>query len=85
MSANTKYTPAPQEDPDANYAQPPPSYQAESSSAQDQERLFSGPRSSEDNLPDDFKVGQYFAARIAVTEISARSLPPTSFAVSSSC
>ncbi len=57
MSANTKYTPAPQEDPDvANYAQPPPSYQAESSSAQDQQFLFGGPRSSEDNIPDDFKV-----------------------------
>lgn len=57
MSANVKYTPAPQEDPDANYTQPPPSYQAESSSAQDQERLFGGPRSSEDNVPDDFKFG----------------------------
>ncbi|KAG7291412.1 hypothetical protein NEMBOFW57_001431 [Staphylotrichum longicolle] len=57
MSANVKYTPAPQEDPDVNYTQPPPSYQAESSSAQDQERLFGGPRSSEDNLPDDFKFG----------------------------
>ncbi|KAL2136558.1 hypothetical protein VTI74DRAFT_3103 [Chaetomium olivicolor] len=59
MAANTKYTPAPQEDPDAhlNYTQPPPSYQAASSSAQDQDRLFGGPRSSEDNIPDDFKFG----------------------------
>jgi len=57
MSANVKYTPAPQEDPDLNYTQPPPSYQAESSSAQDQERLFGAPRSSEDNVPDDFKFG----------------------------
>lgn len=52
------YTAAPQQDPDAHleYTQPPPSYQAESSAAQDQERLFGGPRSSEDNVPDDFKV-----------------------------
>ncbi|KAK3311586.1 inhibitor of apoptosis-promoting Bax1-domain-containing protein [Chaetomium strumarium] len=57
MSANVKYTPAPQEDPDLNYTQPPPSYQAESSSAQDSDRLFAGPRSSEDNIPDDFKFG----------------------------
>ncbi|AEO61158.1 hypothetical protein MYCTH_110042 [Thermothelomyces thermophilus ATCC 42464] len=57
MSANVKYTPAPQEDPEHLYTQPPPSYQAESSSAQDQERLFGGPRSSEDNIPDDFKFG----------------------------
>jgi FtsH-binding integral membrane protein len=68
MSANTKYTPAPQEDPDvANYAQPPPSYQAESSSAQDQQFLFGGPRSSEDNIPDDFKFGGSVAE--ATTEI----------------
>ncbi|KAL2173586.1 inhibitor of apoptosis-promoting Bax1-domain-containing protein [Thermothelomyces heterothallicus CBS 202.75] len=57
MSANVKYTPAPQEDPEHLYTQPPPSYQAENSSAQDQERLFGGPRSSEDNIPDDFKFG----------------------------
>ncbi|KAK4237882.1 inhibitor of apoptosis-promoting Bax1-domain-containing protein [Achaetomium macrosporum] len=57
MSANVKYTPAPQEDPELSYTQPPPSYQAESSSAQDQDRLFGGPRSSEDNIPDDFKFG----------------------------
>lgn len=56
MSTNVKYTPAPQEDPELNYTQPPPSYQAESSSAQDQERLFGSPRNSEDNVPDDFKV-----------------------------
>ncbi|EAA35821.1 UPF0005-domain-containing protein [Neurospora crassa] len=64
-----KYTPAPQEDPDAHlyYPQPPPSYQAtaESSAANavlgDQARLFSGaPRSSQDDdhdIPDDFKFG----------------------------
>lgn len=59
MSGTAKYTPAPQEDPDAHvdYTQAPPSYQAESSAAQDQERLSGAPRSSEDNIPDDFKVG----------------------------
>ncbi|KAL2150128.1 hypothetical protein VTH82DRAFT_7804 [Thermothelomyces myriococcoides] len=58
MSANVKYTPAPQEDPELLYTQPPPSYQAEfSSSAQDHQRLYGGPRSSEDNIPDDFKYG----------------------------
>lgn len=60
MSATTKYTAAPQHDPDEAsshvYTQAPPSYQAEGSSADDEERLFSGPRSSEDNVPDDFKV-----------------------------
>ncbi|KAK4133535.1 UPF0005-domain-containing protein [Trichocladium antarcticum] len=59
MSGTAKYTPAPQEDPDAHvdYTQAPPSYQAESSAAQDQERLAGAPRSSEDNIPDDFKFG----------------------------
>lgn len=60
--SNTKYTPAPQEDPDhvpagPAYSQAPPSYQA----ADDEARLFAGgdglPRSSEDNVPDDFKFG----------------------------
>ncbi|CAP67211.1 uncharacterized protein PODANS_1_22240 [Podospora anserina S mat+] len=59
MASTAKYTPAAQEDPDAHlYTQPPPSYQAESSSAQDNAALFGGaPRSSEDNIPDDFKFG----------------------------
>lgn len=58
MASTAKYTPAPQEDPE-QYTQPPPSYQAEPSSAADQERLFSGvPRTSDDgDLPDDFKFG----------------------------
>ncbi len=59
MAANTKYTQAPQADPDeeaGSYTQAPPSYQAESSTATDEARLFGGPRSSEDNIPDDFKV-----------------------------
>ncbi|KAG6367412.1 hypothetical protein INS49_001601 [Diaporthe citri] len=53
--------PAPQQDPDdvpagPAYSQAPPSYQA----ADDEARLFAGegvPRSSEDNVPDDFKFG----------------------------
>jgi hypothetical protein len=67
--SNAKYTPAPQQDPDAVYAPPaaaspshefdqfsqaPPSYQ------DDEARLFAGEgaaRSSEDNIPDDFKFG----------------------------
>lgn len=58
---NAKYTPAPQQDPDdvpagPAYSQAPPSYQA----ADDEARLFAGEgatRSSEDNVPDDFKFG----------------------------
>ncbi|KAK3337789.1 inhibitor of apoptosis-promoting Bax1-domain-containing protein [Cercophora scortea] len=63
MASTAKYTAAPQEDPDA-YTQAPPSYQAAASSTaaadDDQARLFGGagaPRSSEDNIPDDFKFG----------------------------
>lgn len=66
--SNAKYTPAPQEDPD--YAAPaagpafsqqaPPAYQ-QAAAADDEARLFAGgdgvPRSSEDNVPDDFKFG----------------------------
>lgn len=56
MASTAKYTAAPQDDPDA-YTQPPPSYQAESSSAQDDALLFGGaPRNSEGEVPDDFKV-----------------------------
>jgi len=57
MASTAKYTAAPQQDPDLEYTQPPPSYQAESSAANDEARLFGGPRSSEDNVPDDFKFG----------------------------
>ncbi len=72
MASATKYTRAPQEDPE-DYTQPPPSYQAESSSANDQERLFGGaPRSSEDNVPDDFKVSSYSRPR---PEAVATALP----------
>lgn len=60
--SNAKYVPAPQEDPDnaPSYSQAPPTYQAEAEAAgaaSDEARLFGGPRSSEDNLPDDFKFG----------------------------
>lgn len=59
MASHTKYQAAPTQDPDEGvWAQPPPSYQA-GSSARDEERLFGGgeARSSEDNIPDDFKFG----------------------------
>ncbi|KAK7740757.1 hypothetical protein SLS53_005225 [Cytospora paraplurivora] len=67
--SDTKYTPAPQQDPDdvlttpagpANapaFNQAPPSYQA---LAADEARLFAGEgsaRSDDDNIPDDFKFG----------------------------
>jgi hypothetical protein len=63
MSSNTKYSPAPQRDSlddTTLYSQAPPSY-AEPSSSNDQDALLGGPRSSEDNIPDDFKVcgGRY--------------------------
>ncbi|SPO00204.1 related to C-term. of A.nidulans regulatory protein (qutR) [Cephalotrichum gorgonifer] len=59
--SSAKYAPAAQHDPD-EYAHPPPSYQDESSSsaaagASAATPLFGGPRSSEDNIPDDFKFG----------------------------
>jgi len=64
MASKAKYTPAPQQDPDeAGYSQPPPSYQADTSAAvdDDQARLFGGvPRGSQDgdgDIPDDFKFG----------------------------
>lgn len=61
MSANTKYSPAPQRDSfddTAHYSQAPPSYVDQPSSSTDQAALLGGgPRSSEDNVPDDFKVG----------------------------
>ncbi|KAG9237648.1 transmembrane bax inhibitor motif-containing protein-like protein 4 [Amylocarpus encephaloides] len=60
MSANTKYTPAPQRDSfdnSASYSQAPPSYVDEPTAATDQATLLGGPRSSEDNIPDDFKYG----------------------------
>lgn len=58
MASNTKYTRASQRDSlddPAHYSQAPPSY-AEPSTSADNEALLGGPRSSEDNIPDDFKV-----------------------------
>jgi FtsH-binding integral membrane protein len=61
--ASAKYTPAPTQDPDDAYTQAPPGYQAQAESSaaatvhDDEARLFGGPRSSEDNVPDDFKFG----------------------------
>ncbi|EJT70992.1 transmembrane BAX inhibitor domain-containing protein-containing protein 4 [Gaeumannomyces tritici R3-111a-1] len=64
MAANTKYAPAQTQDPDehVDYTSAPPSYQAAggpSAADSDAERLLGGgaPRSSEDNVPDDFKFG----------------------------
>jgi hypothetical protein len=59
MAANAKYTAAPQRDSldTAHYSQAPPSYVDEPSSSTDQAALLGGgSRSSEDNIPDDFKV-----------------------------
>ncbi|KAI0808659.1 inhibitor of apoptosis-promoting Bax1-domain-containing protein [Xylaria sp. FL0064] len=55
MAANTKYTPAPTQDPEeGTWSQAPPSYQHEEASS----GVFGGtPRNSEDNIPDDFKFG----------------------------
>jgi hypothetical protein len=65
MASIAKYTPAALRDPDevASYSQAPPSYQADTSAAvdDDQARLFGGvPRGSDDgdgDIPDDFKFG----------------------------
>jgi len=60
MSATTKYSLAPQRDSfdeTARYTAAPPSYDATASSSRDQQALLGGPRSSEDNVPDDFKFG----------------------------
>ena len=59
MAANTQYTPAPQRDSmDAHhYTQAPPSYQ---DSAEPSSSAFGEPRSEDDNVPDDFKVGYMF-------------------------
>jgi len=60
MAANTKYTAASQRDSldeTTGYSQAPPAYVDEPSPSQDQAALLGGPRSSEDNIPDDFKFG----------------------------
>ncbi|CAM1506310.1 Fc.00g059510.m01.CDS01 [Cosmosporella sp. VM-42] len=57
MASTAKYQPAPQSDPD-DYTSAPPAYGAGSSSRDDETQgLFGAPRSSEDNIPDDFKFG----------------------------
>lgn len=57
MASTTKYQRAPQDDPD-DFTNAPPAYAEGSASRSDETQgLFSGaPRSSEDNIPDDFKV-----------------------------
>ncbi|KAI0104361.1 transmembrane BAX inhibitor motif-containing protein [Daldinia grandis] len=58
MAANTKYTPAPTQDPDAaTWSQAPPSYQDAGSNNPSTGLFSDAPRSSEDNIPDDFKFG----------------------------
>jgi len=56
MAANAKYQRAATEEPD-DYTQAPPAYAEGSSSRDETQGLFGAPRSSEDNLPDDFKFG----------------------------
>lgn len=58
MASNTKYQPAPQRDSfeEGNYAQSPPSYQAESSGTANHD-ILGAPREEDDNIPDDFKYG----------------------------
>jgi len=60
MSTTAKHNPADQRDSldeSVNYTQAPPSYEDQPSASQDHDALLGGPRSSEDNIPDDFKFG----------------------------
>ncbi|TVY67441.1 Bax inhibitor [Lachnellula suecica] len=58
MSSNTKYSAVAHDDDTAHYSQAPPSYADEPSASADAALLGGGaPRSSEDNVPDDFKFG----------------------------
>lgn len=61
MAANTKFQPVPQRDSledQHHFSQPPPAYEAEAST---NAALLSGvARGEDDNLPDDFKVGDCF-------------------------
>ncbi|CAH0039888.1 unnamed protein product [Clonostachys solani] len=58
MATKAKYSQAPQEDPD-DYTSAPPAYgaAAASSSRDETQAMFGEPRSSDDNIPDDFKFG----------------------------
>lgn len=62
MASNPKYQPAAQHDPD-DYTRAPPAYApaavpAAASPRDETQGLFAAPRTSEDNLPDDFKVSR---------------------------
>ncbi|KAK4074493.1 uncharacterized protein Triagg1_5089 [Trichoderma aggressivum f. europaeum] len=59
MASTAKYQPAPQQEPDDDYTQAPPAYgtSAAASSSRNDPGLFAEPRSSDDNIPDDFKFG----------------------------
>ncbi|KAM0252324.1 hypothetical protein ACHAQJ_007762 [Trichoderma viride] len=60
MASTAKYQPAPQQEPDDDYTQAPPAYgtaEAAESSSRNDPGLFAQPRSSDDNIPDDFKFG----------------------------
>lgn len=56
MASTAKYQRAPQNEPDDDYTHAPPTYAEGSASRDETQGLFGAPRSSEDNLPDDFKV-----------------------------
>lgn len=57
MASTAKYQPAPQQEPDDDYTQAPPAYgTSAASSSRNDPGLFAEPRSSDDNIPDDFKV-----------------------------
>lgn len=60
MAANTRYQPAPQRDSfeERGYSQVPPSYEA----------TAEGPRSEDDNVPDDFKVSARLISLIGRNE-----------------
>jgi hypothetical protein len=61
MASTAKYQPAPQQEPDDDYTQAPPAYgtaEAAESSSRNDPSLFAQPRSSDDNIPDDFKVSR---------------------------
>lgn len=66
MAANTRYQAAPQRDSfeDAQYAHPPPSYDA----------TAEAPRSEDDNVPDDFKVFFNLLSYLVTSTLMRRSL-----------
>ena len=63
MAANTRYQAAPQRDSfeDQDYTAAPPSYQAETNTAEPD--VLGAPRSEDDNIPDDFKASGHSSAR----------------------